>query len=164
MPTPYIHWLLWLSSLHDFVGMMISHSHWQQTYCGQFIREWGFWLLRFFPFLVWMVLFLQWDVWLNGEFASWILLKKENLGNVHLEVQLWILKKMSSIKFICIEAHQKSGTPLVQFVAEGNNPRDIYMLTEGIASNHLYPWPCSSNFWFPASLHPSSYLKHRYGK
>jgi hypothetical protein len=64
----------------------------------------------------------DWTVSLQVE--SFI--KKENLENVHLEVQLWILKKMSSIKFICIEAYQKSGTPLVQFVAEGNNPRDIY--------------------------------------
>jgi len=28
--------------------------------------------------------------------------------------------------------------------------------TQEVASNHLYPWPCSSNFWLPASLHPSS--------
>ena len=28
--------------------------------------------------------------------------------------------------------------------------------TQKVASNHLYPWPCSSNFWLPASLHPSS--------
>ena len=107
------------------VCMLISHSHRQQTYCGQFIRDWGFWLLRFFPFLVWMVFFLQWDLWLNDEFASWILHKKENLENVHSEVQLWILKKMSSIKFMCIEAYQKSGRPLVQFVAQGDNPRDM---------------------------------------
>jgi len=28
--------------------------------------------------------------------------------------------------------------------------------TQEVASNHLYPWPWSSNFWLPASLHPSS--------
>jgi len=28
--------------------------------------------------------------------------------------------------------------------------------TQEVASNHLYPWPCSSNVWLPASLHPSS--------
>ena len=28
--------------------------------------------------------------------------------------------------------------------------------TQEVASNHLYPWPWSSNFWPPASLHPTS--------
>ena len=28
--------------------------------------------------------------------------------------------------------------------------------TQEIASNHLCPWPWSSNFWLPAPLHPSS--------
>ena len=28
--------------------------------------------------------------------------------------------------------------------------------TQEVTSNHLYPWPCFSNFWLPASLHPSS--------
>jgi hypothetical protein len=27
--------------------------------------------------------------------------------------------------------------------------------TRVIASKHLYPWPWSSNFWLPTSLHPS---------
>lgn len=75
--------------------------------------------------MVLFLLFLHWDLWLNGEFTSLILHKKENLENVHLEVQVWILKKMSSIKFLCIEAYHKSGRPLVQFVAEEDSPRDI---------------------------------------
>ena len=29
--------------------------------------------------------------------------------------------------------------------------------TQEIASNHLCPWPWSSNFWLPASLYPSSF-------
>ena len=29
-------------------------------------------------------------------------------------------------------------------------------LTQEVASIHLYPWRFSSNFWLPASLHPSS--------
>jgi hypothetical protein len=28
--------------------------------------------------------------------------------------------------------------------------------TQEVASNHLYPWPCPSNFWLTASLHPPS--------
>lgn len=77
----------------------------------------------FFPFLVWSYSCSEicgWTVSLQVE----SLIKKENLENVHLEVQLWILKKISSIKFICIEAYHRSGRPLVQFVADGDSPRD----------------------------------------
>jgi hypothetical protein len=108
MATPCIHWFLWLWSLHEFVGMMISHSHSQQIYCDQYIRDWVSGCSDFFsPLLVWMVLFLQWDVWLNGEFASWILHKKENLENVHLEVHLWILNKWVSAKLCALKLVKK---------------------------------------------------------